>query len=246
VSVEPINATRIRAVHAAQADDRHLGVCGRLADLREVPRRVAGHARALIECEAEGALASSAAGALERVESFEPKVIESDISMPGEDGYDFSRQVRTTRSAKDLPVAALTAFARVEVRNRALRAGFQTPVVKFVDSEELKSVIVSLAGRTGRFPSLEAWKRTCGRPAQSAGTARGLVDGLARPFGPGALRALRAAHGPGSWLRRRRRPPSGSGPGRSAPGRRPRRRSCPRPAPAPSSLAIRIPPRSCR
>jgi signal transduction histidine kinase len=113
-------------------------------DARQLIRRV------LIECEAEVALAASAAEALELVESFEPNVIVSDIGMPGEDGYDLIRQVRARRSAKELPAAALTAFARVEDRKRALRAGFQTHVVKPVDPEELTAVIASLAGRTGR------------------------------------------------------------------------------------------------
>jgi CheY-like chemotaxis protein len=57
--------------------------------------------------------------------------------------------VRAKRSAKDLPAAALTAFARLEDRKRALRAGFQTHVAKPVDPEELTAVIASLAGRTG-------------------------------------------------------------------------------------------------
>jgi PAS domain S-box-containing protein len=112
-------------------------------DARQLIRRV------LVECEAEVALASSAAEALELVESFEPSVIVSDIGMPGEDGYDFIRQVRARCSAKELPAAALTAFARVEDRKRALRAGFQTHVAKPVDPEELTAVIASLAGRTG-------------------------------------------------------------------------------------------------
>jgi signal transduction histidine kinase/ActR/RegA family two-component response regulator len=112
-------------------------------DARQLIRRV------LVECEAEVALASSAAEALELVESFAPNVIVSDIGMPGEDGYDLIRQVRANRPARELPAAALTAFARVEDRKRALRAGFQTHVAKPVDPEELTAVIASLAGRTG-------------------------------------------------------------------------------------------------
>jgi CheY-like chemotaxis protein len=113
------------------------------SDARQLIRRV------LIECEAEVALASSAAEALGLIETFGPQVIVSDIGMPEMDGYDFIRQVRAKYSAKELPAAALTAFARVEDRKRALRAGFQTHVAKPVDPEELTAVIASLAGRTG-------------------------------------------------------------------------------------------------
>ncbi len=113
------------------------------ADARLLIRRV------LAECRAKVAVASSAAEGLELVESFRPNVIVSDVGMPVEDGYDFIRRVRAKRSAKDLPAAALTAFARLEDRKRAMRAGFQTHVAKPVEPEELTAVIASLAGRTG-------------------------------------------------------------------------------------------------
>jgi signal transduction histidine kinase/ActR/RegA family two-component response regulator len=103
----------------------------------------------LTKCEAEVAVASNVSEARELIESFQPHVILSDVGMPGEDGYDLIRDVRARHSAKELPAAALTAFARVEDRKRALRAGFQTHVSKPVDPEELTAVIASLAGRTG-------------------------------------------------------------------------------------------------
>ena len=106
--------------------------------------------RVLVACHAEVALASSAAQAWELVERFQPDVIVSDIGMPEQDGYDFIRQVRASHSARDIPAAALTAFARVEDRKRALLAGFQTQIVKPVDPAELTAAVASLAGRTGR------------------------------------------------------------------------------------------------
>ncbi len=113
------------------------------ADARHLIRRV------LKECEAEVALASSAAEGLALIETFKPDVLLSDIGMPEEDGYDFIRKVRTERTARQLPAAALTAFARIDDRKKALRAGFQTHVAKPVDPDELTAVIASLAGRTG-------------------------------------------------------------------------------------------------
>ncbi|MEW4566237.1 PAS domain-containing protein [Tautonia sp. JC769] len=112
-------------------------------DARQLIRRV------LSECDAEIALASSAAEALGLIEQFRPDVIVSDIGMPDQDGYDFMRQVRTKRNSRDLPAAALTAFARPEDRKQALLAGFQTHVAKPVDPSELVAVVASLAGRTG-------------------------------------------------------------------------------------------------
>jgi CheY-like chemotaxis protein len=47
-----------------------------------------------------------------------------------------------------LPAVALTAYARMEDRARALMAGFQSHVVKPAAPEELLVVVASLAGRT--------------------------------------------------------------------------------------------------
>jgi DNA-binding response OmpR family regulator len=57
--------------------------------------------------------------------------------------------VRKRLTAKKLPAAALTAFARSEDRMRALRAGFQVHVTKPVNPDELVAVVAALAGRTG-------------------------------------------------------------------------------------------------
>ena len=108
--------------------------------------------RILTDCEAEVVVASSVAEALAAVESFRPEVIVSDIGMPGRDGYDFIRRVRAKTGARDMPAAALTAFARAEDRKRALLAGFQTHLAKPVDPSELVAVVASLAGRTGKVP----------------------------------------------------------------------------------------------
>jgi PAS domain S-box-containing protein len=150
--VHPEQLDKVRPRESEAADDYCQGgalkglkvlVVDDEPDARQLIRRV------LIECEAEVVLASSAAEALRLIETFGPHVIVSDVGMPEEDGYDFIRRVRAKRSAKELPAAALTAFARIEDRKRALRAGFQTHVAKPVDPEELTAVIASLAGRTG-------------------------------------------------------------------------------------------------
>ena len=50
--------------------------------------------------------------------------------------------------ARQIPAAALTAFAHSEDRKRALLAGFQTHIAKPVDPAELTAAIASLACRT--------------------------------------------------------------------------------------------------
>jgi PAS domain S-box-containing protein len=106
--------------------------------------------RVLADCQAQVAVASSAAAALAVIGPFRPDVIVCDIGMPDQDGYDLIHQVRANPATKDIPAAALTAFARPEDRKRSLLAGFQTHVAKPVDPAELKAVVASLAFRTGK------------------------------------------------------------------------------------------------
>jgi PAS domain S-box-containing protein len=76
-------------------------------------------------------------------------VLLSDIEMPGMDGYSFMRAVRERPVDRggQIPAAALTAYARPEDRDAALRAGFQLHVAKPVQPAELAAVVSSLAGR---------------------------------------------------------------------------------------------------
>jgi PAS domain S-box-containing protein len=112
-------------------------------DARGLVRRV------LEDCGARVVLAASAAEALERVAAGPPEVVLSDIGMPGQDGYDFMRKLRSlpADAGGHTPAAALTAFARSEDRMRALRAGYQTHIAKPVDPAELVAVVASLAMR---------------------------------------------------------------------------------------------------
>jgi CheY-like chemotaxis protein len=88
---------------------------------------------------------ASAAAALAALERSRPHVLLSDLSMPGESGYDLMRKV----AARDatLPAAALTAWGREEDRSRALAAGFRMHLPKPPDAQALVAAVASLAGR---------------------------------------------------------------------------------------------------
>jgi CheY-like chemotaxis protein/nitrogen-specific signal transduction histidine kinase len=108
--------------------------------------------RAILEsCGSEVATAASAAEAVELFPEWKPDVLISDIGMPGEDGYSLIGKVRALEAQHGgrVPAIALTAYARVEDRVRALMAGFQVHVPKPVEPVELMAVVASLAGRTG-------------------------------------------------------------------------------------------------
>jgi PAS domain S-box-containing protein len=107
--------------------------------------------RVLTHCKAITTVVSTAEDAIKAVEQFRPHVLLCDVEMPGEDGYSLIQRVRALGPAHggNTPAAALTAYARVEDRTRALRAGFQLHVTKPVEITELLAVVANLAGRTG-------------------------------------------------------------------------------------------------
>jgi CheY-like chemotaxis protein len=88
------------------------------------------------------------------LDAWQPDVIVSDIGMPGEDGYQLIRRVRARgpEHGGAVPAIALTAYARVEDRMKALEAGFHMHVGKPVEPAELVLVIDSLLKMVRRAP----------------------------------------------------------------------------------------------
>jgi two-component system CheB/CheR fusion protein len=79
-------------------------------------------------------------------------VLLSDIGMPGEDGYQFIRRVRSlaAEAGGQIPAAAITAYARAGDRQEAIAAGFQMYLAKPVQTDQLVRVVANLAGRMRR------------------------------------------------------------------------------------------------
>nr|MBA3241074.1 response regulator [Acidobacteriota bacterium] len=104
----------------------------------------------LERCGAEVTTAASAAEALESFAARTPEILISDIGMPGEDGYALIESIRALeaqRGGDRTPAIALTAYATVEDRVRALQAGFQVHVPKPIEPVELMAFVASFAVR---------------------------------------------------------------------------------------------------
>jgi signal transduction histidine kinase/CheY-like chemotaxis protein len=139
-SEEPVEAPARRATMPSLAGV-HVLVVDDEPDARELIEHI------LRQCGADVSLASSAEEAIASLQERRPDVLLSDIGMPGEDGYSLIRRVRSLpdESLAQTPAAALTAFARVEDRDRALREGFQLHVSKPVEPAALAGAVANLA-----------------------------------------------------------------------------------------------------
>jgi PAS domain S-box-containing protein len=126
-----------------ELEGRHVLVVDDEEDARELVRSVLESAGAKVQT------AVSASQALSCISENKPDVIVSDIGMPERDGYDFIRALRELPRDRGgrIPAVALTAFARLEDRRRALAAGFQNHATKPIEPQELLFVVANLVGR---------------------------------------------------------------------------------------------------
>ncbi len=101
---------------------------------------------------AEVIACSSAVEALERISTIAPHALVVDIGMPKMDGLDFIARLRAEPNAaiRDIPAAALTAFARSDDRTKALRSGFEMHLSKPIDPAELVASVATLVRRSKR------------------------------------------------------------------------------------------------
>jgi PAS domain S-box-containing protein len=102
--------------------------------------------------EATGATVSTADSgqhALDLLERTTPDVVLADLGMPQMSGFDLIDRIRRSERAeiREIPAAALTAYARSEDRTKVLRSGFQLHLAKPVDPGELMAAIAVLAKR---------------------------------------------------------------------------------------------------
>ncbi|MEO7934241.1 MAG: ATP-binding protein [Chthoniobacterales bacterium] len=95
---------------------------------------------AQVEC------ASNVADALESLEKGFPQLLISDIAMPGADGYELIRALRKMEAdhARRIPAIALTAFASVQDRSRAMELGFHLHLSKPIEPLQLIRAVAAL------------------------------------------------------------------------------------------------------
>jgi two-component system cell cycle response regulator DivK len=91
--------------------------------------------------------AESAEDGLALARSERPRLILMDVQLPGMDGVEALGRLRADPVTAGIPVAALTAFAMKEDRERFLAAGFDAYLEKPLDVREFPRQIAALLAR---------------------------------------------------------------------------------------------------
>ncbi|HKE87552.1 MAG TPA: ATP-binding protein [Vicinamibacterales bacterium] len=110
----------------------------------------------LTELGATVSVAFSGSEALAALDGSEPDAVLLDIGMPGMDGYEVCRHIRSSARHGDVMLIALTGWGQDIDRERSKRAGFDHHFVKPPDIDRLRSI---LAAREPRTPHISAERR---------------------------------------------------------------------------------------
>jgi two-component system cell cycle response regulator/two-component system cell cycle response regulator DivK len=93
--------------------------------------------------------ADEGVGLLERVKVGQPGLILLDLQLPGLDGVTLARQLKADPATREIPVLAMTAYARVEDQERAMEAGCDGYLRKPLDTRALLQTVARHLGRSG-------------------------------------------------------------------------------------------------
>ncbi|MEJ7688882.1 MAG: response regulator, partial [Variovorax sp.] len=97
---------------------------------------------------AEVRVAHDGAVGLEIAASWQPSVVLLDIGMPGMNGYEVARTIRSRGSQPRPALVALTGWGQEEDRRRATEAGFDHHLVKPADIDGLQRLLASIQAQT--------------------------------------------------------------------------------------------------
>jgi CheY-like chemotaxis protein len=91
--------------------------------------------------------AEGGVGLLERVKAAQPGLILLDLQLPGLDGVTLARQLKADRATREIPVLAMTAYARLEDQKRAMEAGCDGYLRKPLDTQGFLQTVARHLGR---------------------------------------------------------------------------------------------------
>jgi two-component system, cell cycle response regulator DivK len=101
---------------------------------------------AILKSNYEILTAKTAEEGLESARRTHPDLILMDIQLPGMDGLTATQAIKSDDDLKAIPVVALTSFAMVGDREKALSAGCEEYLAKPIEIQGLKSMVARLLG----------------------------------------------------------------------------------------------------
>lgn len=93
-------------------------------------------------------IATDGLSGIELARSSNPELILMDMSLPGLDGWQASRQLKSDNATAKIPIIALTAHAMAEDREKAMAAGCDEYETKPVDLTSLLTKIEALLAKS--------------------------------------------------------------------------------------------------
>jgi signal transduction histidine kinase/CheY-like chemotaxis protein len=155
-AVVAVPAERRPPPRALDFEGTHILIVDDEPDARELLRAMLSHTNARIT------EAGSAVEALQVYSEDPPDIILADVAMPGQDGYALLRAIRALADGEGAHARAIaiSAYARREDRQRAIKAGFNDHVSKPVQADDLfdalERVWVQSAPHIGDEPGPDA------------------------------------------------------------------------------------------
>ncbi len=87
------------------------------------------------------ATAVDAESALDAVQTQRPQLILMDVQLPGVDGLELTRQLKSNPETRDIKIIAVTAYAMKGDQDRAIAAGCDDYITKPIDTRQLPETI---------------------------------------------------------------------------------------------------------
>lgn len=91
-------------------------------------------------------LAYNGPQALAVAEEYRPEIILLDIGLPGLNGYEVARKLRTQPEFATIPLIAMTGYGQEDDRRRSEEAGFDRHLTKPIDPDVLHAILASFPG----------------------------------------------------------------------------------------------------
>lgn len=94
--------------------------------------------------------ASDAEEALNILEEFQPRMILMDIQLPGIDGLELTRRLKSDPATRDITIIGLTAYVMKGDKERILAAGCDGYIPKPIDTRTLPELVAEYLHLTER------------------------------------------------------------------------------------------------